>query len=211
MRQLPHEATLRGLLLSDEAAKDAQSLTRTAMLTAKLESHWTAAAMPKVSKRAVANYYKAHRRQFVRPAVSDIEIIGNHSETIVARARREIEAGAPFLSVAGRSSEDPEAENGLQHLVEGTEEPDFEREIFGTRPHVLTGPIHQILWYLFVVLSAKPAQLEPLSESEQRIRRTLAPPIVEAALRPAFERRWKAETTCEAGLTSPLCGSKRSA
>jgi hypothetical protein len=191
------DAVLRRLLLArNTRPSEGEWLMRLNLLTTKVERDWLAQAARDVPQGDVAAYYAAHRSQFVEPAVSDIEIIGNIDPAKVLRAKREIEAGKPFLEVALHAGEDSEAPRGLQHLVRGTEEPPFERHIFGAKPHVLIGPIKQELTYIFEVLHAKPDRHLTLAEAAAAIRRKLAPPRVARVLRSTFEAAWAARTSC---------------
>jgi parvulin-like peptidyl-prolyl isomerase len=198
--QLPaRDPVLRQLLLARNTTHpEKERLMRLALLMAKVEEGWLAQAAREVPQGDVAAYYATHRSQFVVPAVSDIEIIGNTDEAAVLRAKREILAGKPFLEVARHASDDSEAPNGLQHLVRGTEEPPFERHIFHAKPHVLTGPIKQELTYIFEVLHAKPDRQQTLAEATPAIRRKLAPERLERLLRPQFEAALSARTICRA-------------
>jgi hypothetical protein len=204
---LPADAQLRRLLLAPNVSpSDAKWLMRLNLLSAKVEQARLVQAARELPPNRIARFYATHKAQFVQPARRKIEIIGNNDGARVRKAKREIDAGAPFLQVARRASEDPEAPEGLQLLVRGTEEPPFEREIFGAKPHVLTGPVKQVLTYIFVVLSGAPDRQETLAQAEAAIRRELAPRRVRAVLAPAAERAWSAITSCSPGYVVQGCG-----
>jgi hypothetical protein len=203
---LPQDPELRSLLLAPHLAQpDAEWLMRLNLLAAKVEQARLNRAARELPRSQVAAFYALHRAQFVEPAMRDIEIIGNDDGAVVRKAKREIEGGMPFLDVARHASNDPEAPEGLQRLVQGTEEPPFEREIFGARAHVLTGPVKQVLSYLFVVLAGHPARQETLPQAEWTIRRRLAPRRAARILAPALEARWTAQTRCRPGYVVSGC------
>jgi len=209
--QLPtRDPVFRQLLLAGNTTQSEKEwLTRLSLLTAKVDEAWLVQAAREIPQADVAAYYATHRSQFVVPAVSDIEIIGNVDEAKVLRAKREIMAGKPFLEVARYASNDSEAPGGLQHLVRGTEEPPFERHIFQAKPHVLTGPIKQELTYIFEVLHAKPDRQQTLAEAAPAIRRKLAPRRVERVLRPKFEAALTTTTSCRARYVVRGCREYR--
>jgi hypothetical protein len=205
---LPADAVIRRLLIATSGRpSDGEWLMRLELLTLKVEKVRLKQAAAEVPRNEVKAYYAAHKSEFVEPAVRDLEIIGNTDEAKVRRAKREIEAGKPFLTVARYAGEDIEAPNALQHLIRGTEEPPFERHIFEAKLHVLSGPIKQELTYIFEVLEAKPDRQQTLAQAEAKIRMTLAPKRVASVLLPAFEAEWRAKTRCRTGFAQG-CSSR---
>jgi foldase protein PrsA len=203
---LPREPTLRRLLLSPRVrSPDRLWLMRQGMLATRVEQARLSQAQREVSHTEIRRFYDMHPRQFVMPDESDMEILGNYNRAVVVKARREIESGTPFLTVARRVSIDPEAPNGLQHLVRGREEPPFERVVFAAAPHVLVGPVNYGFYYLFRVLKVIPAHRKPLAQVEAAIRRKLASRRASTRLLAAFERKWIARTNCRSGYVVPKC------
>ena len=203
---LPREPTLRRLLLSPKVrSPDRLWLMTQGMLATRVEQARLSQAQREVSHTEVKRFYDSHPRQFVMPDESDMEILGNYKRAVVVKARREIESGTPFLTVARRVSIDPEAPNGLQHLVRGREEPPFERVVFAAAPHVLVGPVNYGFYYLFRVLKAIPAHRKPLAQVEAAIGRKLASRRASTKLLAAFERRWVARTNCRPAYVVPKC------
>jgi hypothetical protein len=206
----PHDKVLDQLLLA-RSTKPAERewLMQLAVLEMNVEAAWLRQAAREIPDAAVASYYEAHKSRFVEPAVSELEVIGNFDEKKVLKAKREIEAGRPFLEVARNAGQDSEAPNGLQRLVRGAEEPPYEKHIFGARLHVLEGPFKQALTYIFEVLHAKPDRQLTLTEASAQIRRRLAPKRAESVLRQSFTSRRTATTTCAAGYVVEGCREYR--
>jgi hypothetical protein len=203
---LPRDLMFRALLLSQRVeGPDAGRLMQLNLLAARVEQTLAKRAAKEIPDSEVVSFYAAHRSSYVEPAVRDLELIGNSDATIVWKARREIDAGKPFLEVARHASNDPEGPHGLQHLVRGAEEPRYEQHIFGAPLHKLIGPIKQELYYLFEVLSAKPDRQKTLTEVEAEIRAQLAPRRVAGVLLPAAESSWVARTTCRPGYVVKGC------
>jgi hypothetical protein len=209
--RLPHDLELRQLLLSRAVgSSDRLWLMRVSMLAAQVEGRYLSQAAREVSRVQAARYYEQNRRRYLLPEWRDLEILTSSNKALVVRAKREIEAGMPFLDVARRMPEpDSEAPGGLQHLVAGHEEREFEEVIFAARPHVLVGPAKLAFYYLFEVLDGRPAHQQTLAQAEAEIRRQLAPPQASAKLLPAFEAKWIAQTYCHPGYVVQRCRQYR--
>jgi hypothetical protein len=204
--ELPQDPELRRLLLSEKVRwPDRLWLMKLGMLATDLERERLAQAKHEISHAEVAGYYEVHGQEFFVPKRSDMDILGSYNRAVVVKARREIEAGKSFLTIARRVTIDPEAPNGVQHLIQGREEPPFEKVIFGAPPHVLVGPVHYGFYYLFRVYRATPAHRKPLAQVEAEIGRKLASTRASTKLRAAFEAKWAARTSCQAGYVVPRC------
>jgi foldase protein PrsA len=209
-QRFPREAQLRKSLASPgETFADQVWLTRLNMLAAGIEQERLAQLERQLTPTQVTAYYRAHSRRFLLPAARDMEIIMTYKQAATEKAKREIQSGKSFLSVARRVSVDPEATEGRQHLVRGREEPEFEEHVFAAKPYVLEGPIHQALdYYVFEVTKITPAREQTLAQSQASIRRQLAAQRlrqVSAQLLQAGERRWIARTDCRPGYVVAQC------
>jgi hypothetical protein len=204
---LPKDAQLRSLLTSSRVAlADRLWLMRLSILAARIERLRLSQAQREVTREQIARFYGRHRRSFVQRAWRELEIIGNFHKAVVVRAKREVEAGASFLSVARRVSVDSEAPKGLQSLARGDEEPPFEKVVFGARPGVLVGPVEYGFFYIFTVPRSRPERQLTLAESENRIRRRLAEERASGDLLSAFERKWMTRTSCQPTFVVSRCG-----
>jgi hypothetical protein len=203
---LPKDTELRGLLMSSRVARaDRLWLMRLSLLSVRIEGLRLSQARRNVTPQQIATYYREHRRSFVQREWRELEIIGNFHKAVVAKAKREVEAGANFLSVARRVSVDSEAPRGLQSLYRGQEEPPFEKVVFAAKPGVLEGPTEYGFFYIFKVLRAKPERRLTLAESEARIRRLLGGQQASGPLLPALEREWISRTRCVSGVAASRC------
>jgi hypothetical protein len=209
--RFPHEAQLkRALAGRGETAADQVWLMKLNMLAARIEQKRLAEAEHDVTTAQLASYYRAHEPRFVAPERRDFEILMTGSRSATLHARREIEAGKPFLSVARRVSNDPEAPHGLQHLTRYEEEPEFVAHVFAAKLYRLEGPIHQALnYYLFRLMKIEPVHLRPLGQARAAIRRLLGAARyrqIAARLAIEFEERWRADTSCMPGYAARGCG-----
>lgn len=91
-----------------------------------------------VSHAQIASFYRANGQLFHVLAQREIEILGNDKRDVVEKAKKKIETGARFLTVARRVSMVPEAPDGLRHVIRRQEEPPFNRTIFAATPQCLS-------------------------------------------------------------------------
>jgi predicted lipoprotein with Yx(FWY)xxD motif/parvulin-like peptidyl-prolyl isomerase len=184
-------------------------LVKLNMLSAGLEQKLKALAERQITTAQIARYYEAHRRRFVSPERRYFKILLSYSEPTTRRAKREIESGKDFVSVAKRVSIEPELPDIVRYIVPGDEEPPFERHLFAARARTLLGPIHQALdYYIFEVTKITRPRQETIAEVEASIRRRLAtegPRSVSAALARAAASKWRAKTSCGQGYVVPGC------
>jgi hypothetical protein len=207
---LPRDPVMRKLLLSPNLdVPDQRWLMRLNLLAAKIEGVRLQQAEREIPAQQVAAFYSQHRRRFLLPERRSLEVIGSHQKAVVVRAKHEIEHGKPFLELARRVSADGEAPEGLQELVRGKDEEQFERPVFAAKPHVLVGPKKYLLYFIFEVLKSTPAHQQSLVEAEGAIRRELASGQPLRRLTAASEASWAARTSCSPAYHTQRCAAKR--
>jgi parvulin-like peptidyl-prolyl isomerase len=154
-------------------------------------------------------YYARHSQRFILPERRNLEIVMTRQEAPVRQAKREIERGADFLSIARRVSIDPEAPQGVQTLVPGQEEKELEGVVFAAKPHTLVGPVHQADdYYVLEVTKVIPRHLQDLADAAPRIRRELASGRDRTAIASraeAADQKWRAQTKCASGYFVQSC------
>jgi hypothetical protein len=190
-----------------QSRSDQLWLMRMNMLRLDIEHALSRIAQRSIPRAQVATFYAEHRSWFSLPERIDMEILGSNDETVVKKAKREIESGADFISVAKRVSSDPEAPEGLQSFARGHEEVPFERVVFAAKPGVLVGPEKYRLYYIFKVIRFTPSRQLTLAQAEGAIRRQ----IVESrgaqqvkTLR-ALDQRSARATACRGGSVAEAC------
>jgi parvulin-like peptidyl-prolyl isomerase len=201
--ELKKSLSARGLTHADRVW-----LMKLNLLGTKVEQKSRLLAEQAVTHAQIAKYYEAHRGQFVVGEEREFMILQN-MRPVVVKAKREIEAGKSFLSVAKRVSIDQEAPEGVQRLKRGEEEPEFVAHIFAARPHVLVGPIKFGTYdYMFEITKITPTREQTLAQAEASIRRRLAGERLRrtsAELARARTKTWKGRTSCRPGYVVPLC------
>jgi len=206
-----HEAELeRSLARPGESTADQILLMKLNLLRERIDEKRRMEVERQIPQAEIAEYYAKHKARFVVPERRDFNIILTYSKAKTEKARREIEAGKPFLSVAKRVSVDPEAPHGTQHLTRYEEEPEFVAHVFAAKLHTLVGPIHQAAdYYLFELTKITPSRQRTLSESRATIASLLGGRRYRSlsdSLAGAAEDQWRARTSCAPEYVAPQCG-----
>jgi foldase protein PrsA len=172
-------------------------------------------ASRKVTDSQIRKYYGEHKSRFTNPEKRDVLIVLSRTRSLSAKARREVEAGKTFASVARRYSI-IQGHNGseLKGLVDGEGEAGLDRPIFAAKVGVLTGPVKTPLgYYIFEVKHASPATPKTLKQASPAIKQQLTVAEEQKALTrylSEFKARWTAKTECRASYVVSDCkGYKR--
>ncbi|MBJ7330519.1 MAG: peptidyl-prolyl cis-trans isomerase [Solirubrobacteraceae bacterium] len=168
------------------------------------------AGVPALTPGEIERFYRANRGLFFTPESRDIRMVRTKRRATAALARRELEAGASWRSVARRHSID-RATRKRGGLQEGITEDEGEAAIFRARRSVLTGPAKIRGGYLvFEVRRIVPARQESLKEATPTIKSLLTSRKEQQALETfvtAYRAKWKARTSCMATHTIKDCGA----
>jgi hypothetical protein len=195
----PHERELVRFL------SDQLRLIKLAMLAARLIQHREALTRATIAPARILAYYRQHRGRFVVGERRDIKAIMSKRRSQVLEAKRELQAGRDFASVAEQFNES--IEGGLRlGRARGRGEKRYEKDYFAAPPHVLVGPFHEILYYIFEVAHIRPGYQKTLAEAEPAIRQRLAAHDVSSSFQAVYEQKWRARTRCRTGYTAPGCG-----
>jgi foldase protein PrsA len=90
----------------------------------------------KVTQAQIAKYYNEHKSQFGTPEKRNVEIVLTKTEAASKSAKKEVESGKSFASVAKSKSIDPTSKaNGglLKGVVKGEEEKALDTAIFSAK------------------------------------------------------------------------------
>lgn len=197
---------LRFLTAPKVATSDQLWLVKLGMLASKLTQRRIALRQAAIARSRVSTYYRQHRREFVVGERRDIKAIMNKSRARVLDAKRELQAGRSFESVAERFNQS--IEGGLRlGRARGRGEKRYEKDYFAAPLHKLVGPFHEILYYIFEVAHIRRGYQRSFTEVEPAIRHLLAARDVESgSYRAAYEQTWRARTRCRTGYMAPGCG-----
>jgi PPIC-type PPIASE domain len=204
------EPGLRHLLTSSALTEsDRVWLVKAQMLALRLRQRLSLVARQRVSQTQIASYYRLHKRQFVVPEKRDMEIFLTYGLSEAQQGKREIIEGRSFKEVAKLRNVSYEGgHDGLvMGLARGAGEPAFEKYVFGAKPHVLLGPIAQVLFYVFRITKITPARPQSLAKVEPEIRRRLAAEKASSLMWEEVSRRWLMRTRCDPLYIVAGCGA----
>jgi foldase protein PrsA len=166
----------------------------------------------KVTEAQITSYYNTNKSRFGTPEKRSVQIILTKTEAAAKSAKKEVESGKSFASVAKKVSIDPtsKAKGGLlPEVIKGQEEKSLDAAIFSTAKNVLSGPIKTPFgFYVFEVKGITAGQQQPLSKVKASIKQQLTATQQQTALTTfvkAFKKKWTAKTECRAGYIVPDC------
>ncbi len=202
----PHERGLVRFLTAPKVTElDQLWLVKLGMLASRIEQRRVAVTRAAIPPARVLAYYRQHRGQFFVGERRDIKAIMNKNRSQVIEAKRELQAGRAFASVEEQFNQS--IEGGLRlGRARGRGEKRYEKDYFAAPPHVLVGPFHEILYYIFEVAHIRPGYQRTLAEVEPKIRQRLATQDVDSTFQTIYEQKWRARTRCRTGYTAPGCG-----
>jgi parvulin-like peptidyl-prolyl isomerase len=207
------EAELQRLLDGQRESHTEQlQIVRVHLLAAKVEQQQTQQAEREISSTEVIDYYARHRRRFVLPERRDVKAIMTWKEAGAEKAKRELQTGKSFTSVARRFNEQP-SEGGLRlgfTPVPGTRKR-YEHDFFAAPPHVLIGPRKEVMYYIFEVVKVTRPRQQSLEQVEPTVRRQLIDGELHYLLTDIADRttrEWRSKTRCATGYSGPECGGR---
>jgi hypothetical protein len=206
---VPREAELQSQLqAAGETTADRRRLMKLHLLAADVERAQSEQAEHGISRAQLLAYYRGHRGHFILPERRNITAIITWRKSTAANAKRALEAGESPKSVVERFNEQP-SEGGLRvGLTRGNGKKRYERDFFAARPHVLVGPVKELMYFVFEVTKIVPARMRSLTEVQAAVRRELirgelrdlSTAVMEASL-----RRWRLRTRCAPGYVVERC------
>jgi foldase protein PrsA len=165
-----------------------------------------------VTKAQIEKYYRENKAKLGVQEKRNLQIILTKTEAQALAAKKEIQGGASFSSVAKKVSIDPtsKAKGGVVNgVVKGEEEQALEGPVFSAKTNVLTGPIKTPFgYYLFVVKGITPGKEESLAAAEATIKQQLTATQEQTALSKfvkEFKAKWQGKTECRSGYVVADC------
>lgn len=202
-QQFPKAAEFEKFLAtSGQSVSDLLLRVKLNMLSSKIQKK-IAQGKGTVSKAEIEKYYKANMSHFGTPEKRNVAIILTKTEAEAQAAKKEIESGKSFASVAKAKSIDPtsKAKGGLLvGVTKGQEEAALNTAIFSAKPNVLSGPVKTPFgYYIYEVKSVTPGNQQTLAQAESSIKQQLTATQQQAALSKfvkEFKKTWTAKTDC---------------
>jgi foldase protein PrsA len=211
-QQFPKVAEFQRFLAnSGQSVSDLLLRVKLNLLSSKIQQK-IVRAKPTVTHQQIEKYYKENPSRFGVPERRDLEIILVKTEAQASSAKKEIQSGKSFASVAKKVSIDPTSkENGglLPGVVKGQEEKALDEAAFKAQVGVLGGPVKTPFGvYIFRVKSITPGSTQSLAQSEATIKAQLTATQQQSALTnfvKKFKSKWTAKTDCRSGFIVMDC------
>ncbi len=166
----------------------------------------------KVTHAQIEKYYKENPKRFETPEKRNLLLILTKTEAQAKSAKKEVESGKSFGSVAKAVSIDPTSKsNGgkLEGVVKGQEEKALDTAIFSASKNVLSGPVKTPFgYYVFEVTAITPGSQQSLKQAEASIKSQLTATQEQTALSKfvkEFKKKWQAKTECRSGYMVADC------
>jgi foldase protein PrsA len=165
-----------------------------------------------VTQAQITKYYEENKSKYGTPEKRNVKIVLTKTEAAAQSAKKEIESGKSFASVASKVSIDPTSKaNGglLKEVVKGEEEKALDTAIFSAAKNTLGGPVKTPFgYYVYEVVSVTPGTQEALSKVQSTIKQQLIATGEQSALSKfvkEFKKTWMNKTECRAGYTVADC------
>ncbi len=136
-QQFPKEAEFQKFLATTgQTISDLLLRVKLSMLSTKIQEKVTKDAKKAVNEAAVAKYYNEHKSLYGKPESRDLRLILTKTEAEAAQAKKEIESGKSFASVAKSKSIDPISKDKggeTPGVVKGQEQKALSEAVFAAK------------------------------------------------------------------------------
>lgn len=166
----------------------------------------------KVTHAQIVKYYDENQERYGTPEKREVRLVLTKGEAEAKAAKKEIESGTSFSSVAKKRSIDPTSKsNGglIKGVVKGEEQKALSEGIFSAKAHTLLGPVKTPFgYYVYEVLGVTAGTKTPLKSVEASIKEQLISTEQQKALTAFvkdFKSKWQAKTECRSGFVVADC------
>ena len=211
-QSFPKEADFQAFLKqSGMTLNDAKFQVRFNTIYTKLREKAVKQA-DKVTDKAVSDFYNKNKARFATPATRDLRVVLTKDEAKANEAKRALQSGQSWTSVAKRFSIDQASKNqggSLLGIAKGTQEKSFDDAIFAAKKGELTGPVKtQFGYYVFQVQKVTAAKQQTLKTATTAIKQQLDAQNKQEAddeFNTALRKKWKARTNCADSYVMSQC------
>ena len=166
----------------------------------------------KVTDAQIEEYYNKNKARFAQPERRDLRIVLTKGKAKAEAAKKALDSGQSFKSVAKKYSIDQASKSQggkLPAVAKGQQEKALDDAIFKAKKGELVGPVKtQFGYYVFEVTGVTKASQQSLEQAKPTIKQTLASQNQQKALDKfikSFRKRWKAKTDCQDGYRTQDC------
>jgi len=211
-RSFPKKADFESFLKSSGmTARDARFQVRFNTIYTKLREKAVKNAA-KVTDKAVVAFYEKNKARFATPATRDLRVVLTKTSAKAAQARKALQSGQSWSTVAKKYSIDQASKNqggSLLGIAKGTQEKSFDDAIFSAQKGALTGPVKtQFGYYVFEVQKSIEAKQQSLKDATPAIRQQLDAQNKQKAdddFNTSLRKKWKARTNCADAYVMTQC------
>jgi foldase protein PrsA len=212
-QQFPKEADFQKFLASTGyTVSDLLLRVKLNTLSSKIQQKVSKEAGKKPSQKEITAYYEQHKSQYGQPEKRNILIILTKTLAQSEKAKKEIESGKSFASVAKSTSIDPvskAAGGSLPGVVKGQEEKALDEAVFKAQLNVLGGPIKTPFgYYIYEVKKTIPGSQQALSKVQSTISQQIKAEKQQKSLSEFiknFRKKWEGRTECRAEYSVKDC------
>ena len=173
-------------------------------------------AAKKVTDKDVAAFYAKNKKRFAQPETRDLRVILTKTKAKAEAARKALENGDSWKTVAKKYSIDQASKgNGgsLLGIAKGSQEKAFDDALFSAAKGKLTGPVKvQFGYYVFQVQKIVAAKQQTLKEATAAIKQELTATNQKKAddeFNKDLREKWKAKTNCRDGYVMDQCKNEK--
>ncbi len=166
----------------------------------------------KVTDAQISQYYDKNKNRFAQAERRDLRIVLTKTEARAEAAKRALESGSSWSSVAKQYSVDQASKNQggkLEGVAKGQQEKALDTAIFEADKGKLIGPIKtQFGYYVMEVTKVTEAKQQSLEDSKESIRQIVSSENQRKALDTFgkdYRQRWKEATKCKDGFVTADC------
>jgi foldase protein PrsA len=166
----------------------------------------------KVTDAQIQDYYNKNKSKFATPERRDLRIVLTKTRARAQQARKALDSGQSWKSVAQRFSIDQASKSQggqLTGVAKGQQEKALDQAIFQADKGKLVGPVKtQFGYYVLDVTKVTEAKQQSLADSKASIKQIVASENQRKALDTFgkdYRKRWKAATACRKGFATADC------
>jgi len=196
---------------SGQSVSDLLLRVKLNLLSSKIQKK-VVAKKGKVTEAQITKYYDENKSRYGTPEKRNVRIILTKTEAQASSAKKEVESGKSFASVAKSKSIDPTSKaNGgeLKEVIKGEEEKALSEALFSAKKNVLGGPVKTPFgYYVYEVVGITAGTQQPLSQVKSEIKQQLISTGEQSALSKfvkEFKKKWQAKTECRSGFKVADC------
>jgi foldase protein PrsA len=203
------------LQTSGQTIQDLLFRVRLDVLSNKIREDVTK-SVSNVSDSDIKAYYDKNEQQFTQPERRDLEVVLTKTQAKASQAKKEIESGTKWATVAKKLSTDPASKNQggkLLGVSKGQQDPTFDAAIFKGVKGQIAGPVKTGAgYYVFRVTNITPASKQSLKASSAGIRQLIISQNQQKQLdtfATTFRNDWREKSDCAPKYVIPDCRNGR--